>query len=79
MLGPIDEEEVGTGQLVGLVRVVEPWPAAAAAVHFSVHLAFLIIPSCYLHPDPNHCAAAADSLCAAAAGIGIGGVGYLLV
>ena len=79
MLEPTGEEEAGTGQLVGLVQVAEPWPAAAVAAHSSVHLFFLVIPSCYLHPVPNHCATAAESLRAAAAGIGIEGVGYLLV
>ena len=70
MLVPTGEEEAGTGQLVGLVQT-EPWPAAAVAAHFSVRLSFLNIPSCFLLPDPIHCAAAAD--------IGTGGVGYLLV
>ena len=74
MLVPTDEE-AGTGQLVGLVRVAEPWPAAAAAAHFSVHLAFLVVLICFLLPDPIHHAAAAKILHAAAAGIGIEGVG----
>ena len=71
MLEPTGEEEAGMGQLVGMVLVVEPWPAAAVAAHSSVCLAFLVIPVCFLLPDPNHRAAAA--------GIGIGGVGYLQV
>ena len=78
MLEPTGEE-AGTGQLVGLVQVAEPWPAAAVAAHSSVCLSFLIIPSCYLHPSPIHRAAAANNLHAAAAGIEIGGVGYLQV
>ena len=65
MLVPTDEEEAGTGQLVGLVQT-EPWLAA----HSSVHLSFLIIPFCFHLPSPIHHAAAA--------GIGIGGV-HLLV
>ena len=79
MLEPTGEEEAGTGQLVGLVQVAEPWLAAAVAAHSSVHLAFLNIPSCFLHPSPIQHAAAVNSLCTAAAGIGIGGVGFLLV
>ena len=79
MLEPTGEKEAGTGQLVGLVQVAEPWPAAVVAAHFSVRLSFLIIPSCYLHPDPNHRAAAAENLHAAAAGIEIGGAGFLQV
>ena len=79
MLVPTGEEEAGMGQLVGLVQVAEPWPAAAVAAHFSVRLAFLVVPFCCLHPSPNHRAAAADILRAAAAGIGIGGVGFLQV
>ena len=78
MLVPIDEE-VETGQLVDLVRVAEPWPAAFVVAHFSVLLVFLDIPFCFCHPDPIHCAAAAEILCAAAAGIGTGGVGFLQV
>ena len=78
MLGPTGEEEAGTGQLVGLVQVAEPWLAAAVAAHSFVHLSFLVIPSCYL-PSPNHRAAAAKTLHAAAAGIGIEGVGCLQV
>ena len=77
MLVPTGEEEAGMGQL-GLVQT-ELWPAAAVAAHSSVCLSFLIIPFCYLHPSPIHCAAAAEILHAAAAGIRIGGVGYLLV
>ena len=73
MLEPTGEE-VGTGQLVGLVQVAEPWPAAVVAAHFSVCLAFLVVPFCFLLPDPNHRAAAAENLHAAAAGIGIGEV-----
>ena len=74
VLVPTGEEEAGTGQLVGLVQVAEPWPAAAAAVHFSVRLSFLNVPFCFLHPSPIHRAAAAKILRAAAAGTGIGGV-----
>ena len=70
-------EEAGMVQLVDLVQL-EPWPAAVAAVHFSALLAFLIVPFCFLHPSPIHRAAAAEILCAAAAGIGTGGV-HLLV
>ena len=76
MLVPTDEE-AGTDQLVDLVQT-EPWPAAAA-VHSSVRLSFLIVPFYFLHPSPNHRAAAAEILHAAAAGIGTGGVGFLLV
>ena len=79
MLVPIGEEEVVMGQLVGLVQVAEPWPAAAVAAHSSVHLSFLVVPSCFRHPGPNHRAAAAENLRAAAAGTEIGGVGSLLV
>ena len=68
-----------TGQLVAVVQVAERWLAAAVAAHSSVHLSFLAVLSCYLHPGPNHRAAAAKILRAAAAGIGIGGVGYLQV
>ena len=78
MLVPTDEE-AGMGQLVGLVRVAEPWPAAAAAAHFSARLTFLVILVCFLLPNPNHHAAAAENLHAAAADIEIGGVGYLQV
>ena len=78
MLVPTGEEEAGTGQLVGLVQT-ELWLAAAVAAHSSVRLAFLGVPFCFLHPGPIHRAAAAESLRAAAAGIGTGGVGYLLV
>ena len=79
MLEPTGEEEAGTGQLVGLVQVAEPWPAAAVAAHSSVRLSFLIVPSCFRHPDPIHRAAAAEILRAAAAGIGIGEVDSLQV
>ena len=79
MLVPTDEEEAGTGQLVGLVQVVEPWLAAAVAARSFVHLSFLVVLSCCLHLSPNHRAAAAKTLRAAAAGIGIEGVGCLLV
>ena len=65
-------------QLVDLVQL-EPWPAAAVAAHFSALLAFLVVPFCYLHPSPNHRAAGADILRAAAADIGIVGVGFLQV
>ena len=68
MLVPIGEEEAGMGQLVYLIQT-EPWPAAAVAVHSSVRPSFLIVPFCFLHPDSIHHAAAA--------GIGIGGVGFL--
>ena len=71
MLEPTGEEETGTGQLVDLVQVAEPWLAAAVAVNSSVRLSFLIVLSCFPRPYPNHCAAAAD--------IGTGGVGLLLV
>ena len=74
MLVPTGEEEAGTGQRVGLVQVAEPWLAAAVAAHFSVCLAFLVTPFCFLHPNPIHRAAAARTLHAAAAGIEIGGV-----
>ena len=77
MLVPTDEEEAGMVQL-GLVQI-EPWPAAAVAAHFSALLTFLIVPFCYLRPSPNHRAAAADNLRAAAADIEIGEVGLLLV
>ena len=74
---PTDEEVAGMGQL-GLVQI-EPWLAAAVAAHFSALLFFLVVLFCYLHPSPNHRAAAADILHAAAAGIEIGGVGCLQV
>ena len=76
---PTGEEEAGMGQLDGLVPVAEPWLSAAVAAHSSVCLTFLIIPSCYLLPDPNHRAAAVKIPRAAAAGIGIEGVDFLLV
>ena len=79
MLVPTDEEEAGTGQHVGLVQVAEPWLAAAVAAHSSVHLVFLVIPSCFLHPSPIHHAAAAKNLRAAAAGIGTEEVDFLQV
>ena len=79
MLVPTGEEEAGTGQFVGLVQVAEPWLAATAAAHFSVCLSFLIVPFYFLLPSPIHCTAAVKNLCAAAAGIGIGGVGSLQV
>ena len=78
MLVPTGEEEAGMDQLVDLVQVAEPWLAAAAAVHSSVLLSFLVIPFCFLLPSPIHCAAGAKILRAAAADIGIGG-GSLLV
>ena len=78
MLEPTGEEEAGMGQLVGLVLVAEPWLAAAAVANSSVLLTFLDVPSCFHHPGPIHRAAAAEILHAAAAGIGTGGVGYLL-
>ena len=71
MLEPTGEKEAGTGQLVGLVQVAEPWLAAVVAAHSFVRLVFLIVPSCFLLPSPIHRAAAA--------GIEIGGVGYLQV
>ena len=71
VLEPTGEEEVGTGQLVDLVQVAEPWPAAAVAAHSSVHLSFLVVPSCYLRLSPIHRTAAAD--------IEIGEAGYLQV
>ena len=79
MLEPTGEEEVGTGQLVGLVQVAEPWLAATAVAYSSVRLAFLVVPSCFHHPSPIHHAAAAEILRAAAAGNGTGGVGCLQV
>ena len=79
MLVPTDEEEAGTGQLVGLVQVAEPWLAAAVAAHSSVRLFFLITPSCFCHPDPIPRAAAVEILRAVAAGIGTGGVDCLQV
>ena len=79
MLEPTGEEEAGMGQLVGLVQVAEPWLAATVVAHSSVHLSFLVVPSCFRHPGPIHRAAAAENLRAAAAGIGIVGVGFLLV
>ena len=77
VLVPTDEEEAGMGQL-GLVQT-EPWLAAAVAAHSSALLSFFVVPSCFLHPDPNHHAAAAKNLRTAAADIGIEGVGFLLV
>ena len=79
MLVPTDEEEVEMGQLVAMVLVVGPLPAAAAAVHSFDLLSFLVVPFCCLHLSPNHRPAAANCLHAAAAGIGIGGVGFLQV
>ena len=79
MLEPTGEEEAGMGQLVGLVLVAEPWLAATVVAHSSVRLAFLNVPSCFLHPNPIHRAAAPGILRAAAAGNGTGGVGYLQV
>ena len=79
MLEPTGEEEAGTGQLVGLVQVAEPWPAAIVVAHSSVRLTFLDVPFCFLHPSPILRAAAAEILRAAAAGTGTGGVGYLQV
>ena len=76
MLVPTGEEEAGTGQLVDWVQT-ELWLAAAVAAHSSVHPSFLVVPFCFLRLGPIHRAAAAEILCAAAAGIGIGGVGYL--
>ena len=79
MLEPTGEEEAGMGQLVGLVQVAEPRPAAAVAARSSVRLSFLVVPSCFRHPGPIHRAAAAEILRAAAAGIEIGGAGFLQV
>ena len=76
---PIGEEEAGMGQLFGLVQDAEPWLAAAAAVHSSVHLFSLVILFCFLHLIPIHRTAAAKNLCTAAAVVEIGEVGYLLV
>ena len=78
MLEPTGEE-TGMGQLVDLVQVAKPWPAAAVAAHSSVHLSFLVAPSCFLLPDPNHHTAAVEDFRTAAAGIGTGEVGSLLV
>ena len=79
MLEPTGEEEAGMGQLVDLVRFVEPWLAATAVAHSFVRLAFLDVPSCFHHPGPIHRTAAAEILRAAAAGIGTGGVDCLQV
>ena len=79
MLEPTGEEEAGTGQLVGLVQVAEPWLAATAVAHSSVRLAFLDVPSYFHHPGPIHHAAAAEILRAAVAGIETRGVGSLQV
>ena len=76
VLVPTESE---TGQLVGLVQVAEPRPAAAVAARSFVRLSFLDVPFCFRHPGPIHHAAAAEILHAAAAGIGIGGVGFLQV
>ena len=70
MLVPTGEEEAGTGQLVDWVQI-EPWLAAAAAAHSFVHPSFLVVLFYFLRLGPIHHAAAAD--------IGIGGVGYLQV
>ena len=81
MLVPTESEtgQLVMGQLVGLVQVAEPWLAAAVAVHSSVHLAFLDVPFCFLHPSPIHRTAAANCLRAAAADIEIEGAGFLQV
>ena len=79
MLVPTGEEEAGMSQLVGMALVVVPLPAAAAAAHSFDLLSFLFILFCCLHPSPIHHAVAAGILRAAAAGIGIGGVGSLQV
>ena len=71
MLEPTGEGEAGMGQLAGLVQVAEPSPAAVVAVHSFGLLSFLVVPSCFLLPSPIHRTAAAS--------IGIGGVGFLLV
>ena len=78
MLVPIDEE-VAMGQLVEMVLVAEPSLAAAVAAHSFDLLAFLDVPFCFRHPDPNHHVAAAKNLRATVAGIGIEGVGCLRV
>ena len=78
MLVPIGEEEVVMDQLVAMILVVEPSPAAAAAAHSFDLLSFLVIPFCFHHPSPIHRAAAAKILRAAAVGIGIGGVQLLV-
>ena len=74
MLEPTESE---TGQLVVVVQFAEQWLAAAVAAHFSGHLACLVVVVPFLHLSPNHRAAAADILRAAAAEIG--GVGFLQV
>ena len=74
MLEPTDEE-AGTGQLVGLVQVAEPWPAAVVVACFSACLSFLVVPCWFLRPSPIHHTAAVKILHAAAAGIGVGGGG----
>ena len=79
VLVPTGEEEVVMGQLVGMVLVVEPSPAAAVAAHSFGLLVFLNVPSCFRHPGPIHHAAAVEILRAAAAGIGTGGVDSLQV
>ena len=56
VLVPTGEKEVEMGQLVGLAQT-EPWLAATAAAHSSVHLSFLVVPFCFLHLDPIHRAA----------------------
>ena len=76
MLVPTESE---TGLLVVVVQVAEQWLSVAVAAHFSDLLACLVVPFCFLHPSPIHRTAAAENLCAAAAGIGIVGVGFLLV
>ena len=76
MLVPIGNE---TGQLVVVVQVAEQWLAAVVAAHSSARLAFLDVPFYFLLPGPIHRAAAVEILRAAAAGSGIGGVGYLQV
>ena len=73
----MEPTESGTGQLAVVVQVAEQWLAAAVAAHFSGHLACLVVVVPFLHPGPNHRAAAAENLRAAAAGIG--GVGFLQV
>ena len=76
VLVPTESE---TGQLAVVVQVAEQWLAAAVAAHFSGHLACLVVLSCFRHQGPIHRAAAAENLRAAAAGIGIEGVGSLQV
>ena len=79
VLVPTDVEEAGRDQLVDLVQGAEPLLAAAVAAHSFVPLTCLVVLFCFLLLIPIHRAAAAENLCAAAAGAGIGEVGYLQV